>query len=130
MATYRRPFKAIRTMYNGISYASKAEARRAAELELLQRSGQVVWWIPQVTIRLGCPENTYRVDFLVAEQGGGLSEIQHGLTVHAEDVKGWETPQFAKQKRLWERYGPFPLHVIYKGCVEVVGPGEEQGEQT
>lgn len=117
---YRRPFRAQPTVYNGIRYASKAEARRAAELELLQRAGQVIWWIPQVTIRLGCPENTYRVDFLVAEMS------QHGLTVHAEDVKGWETPLFAKHKRLWTRYGPFPLHVIHKGHVEIINPEDEQ----
>lgn len=130
MTVYRRPFRARPTIHNGIRYASKAEANRAAELELLERAGKVVWWIPQVTIRLGCPENTYRVDFLVAEMPRpiGGSTVQYGLAVHAEDVKGWETPQFAKHKRLWAKYGRFPLHVIHKGHVEIVTPGEETGD--
>lgn len=127
MAAYHRPFKAIRTVHNGISYASKAEARRADELELLQRAGQIAWWIPQVTIRLGCPENTYRVDFLVAEQmrnvqGWGL---QYGLTIHAEDVKAIETREFVRNKRLWAIYGKFPLYVIRKGQIEIITPGCE-----
>jgi len=113
MAAYHRPFRAVPTLVDGVRYDSKAEADRAAILELLRRGGEVRWWLRQVTVRLGCPENTYRVDFVVCAKDG---------SVHAEDVKAIETRDFRRQKRLWKAYGPFPLHVIGKKTVEIIEP--------
>jgi len=112
-----------RTEYAGRMYDSPAEARRAEELE---NDKEVAWWIPQVVIELGVPEHKYRVDFLVAVWTSHAAVI-----VHAEDVKGPETPEFRKHKKMWEKYGPFPLHVLhasgdekrgYKIEVEIITP--------
>lgn len=129
MTTYHRPFNAKRTLYNDRYYSSKIEARRAGELDLLLKAGKVVWWIPQVTVALGFPENRYRIDFLVAEPML-VDSMVLGITVHAEDVKSIETREFARHKRLWAKYGPFPLHVIKQGNVEIISPGEEPKQET
>ena len=113
--SYHRPFAAKPTEHAGVRYASRTEARRAAELDLLQRAGEVRWWIGQVTVRLGCPENTFRVDFVVCEKDGG---------VHAEDVKAIETREFRRNKELWRKYGPFPLWVIMGKNLEIIEPEE------
>jgi hypothetical protein len=121
MTTFHRTFKAKRTEYEGVLYDSIAESRRAMELDLLQRAGKVAWWVRQVTFRLGCPENTYRVDFVVAEPAPGAANAAiNALVVHAEDVKSIETREFARHKRLWAKYGIMPLHVIKRKTVEIV----------
>ena len=86
-------------MVDGVRYDSKAEANRAAILELLRQAGEVRWWLRQVTVRLGCPENTYRVDFVVCVKDG---------RVHGEDVKAIETREFRRQKLLWKVIRPLP----------------------
>ena len=82
-----------RTTYNGVTYASKAEALRAEELDAAVTAGEVSWWIGQPKFRLGCPENVYVPDFLVAEQIGQIYDIQ------VEEVKGHD-------------YGPFIADAI------------------
>jgi len=113
MPAYHRPFRAKPTVVDGVCYDSKAEANRAALLDLLHKAGEVRWWLRQVTVRLGCPENTYRVDFVVCEKDG---------RVHGEDVKAIETREFRRQKNVWKSYGPFPLHVITRKTVEIIEP--------
>ena len=114
-------YRSKRTKYNGVSYASKAEAKRASVLDLMARAGDVAWWIAQPKFRLGCPENVYVPDFLVARTNGGTFRGR-GFSIHAEDVKGHETQKFKRDKRLWRRYGPFELHIIKPGSTEVVTP--------
>ena len=114
-------YKAKPTEYGGLKFASKAEAAYAERLDLLQRAGKVAWWLPQVKFRLGCPENTYTVDFLVAEPDG----VCDGLLVHAVDVKGMETAKFRKDKRLWAAYGPMPLVIVKGKKIETINPGDE-----
>ena len=113
MTAYHRPFRAVPTVVDGVRYDSKSEANRAATLELLRKAGEVRWWLRQVTVRLGCPENRYRVDFVVCLKDG---------RVHAEDVKAIETREFRRQKGLWKAYGPFPLHVVRRKTVEIIEP--------
>ena len=50
-----RPHKynAKPTVYNGVRYASKAEAARAMELDALAKSGKIDFWIGQPIFRLG-----------------------------------------------------------------------------
>ena len=112
----RKKYRNTPTYYNGLRFDSKAEAARAAELDFQQKAGAIVFWIPQVTFRLGCAENKYRVDFLVVTKDG----------VRAEDVKGMETAKFKRDKRLWRAYGPCDLWIISrkKGAqnIEVVKP--------
>lgn len=135
----RSKYRAVRTEYNGVSYASKAEAAYAVQLDLEQRQGWVKFWIAQPTFRLGCPENVYRPDFMVVMAvkghcsgcrdsdplGGthceGTVEHPPEVPVYCVDVKGVETPKFRRDKKLWAKYGPCPLVVVRNGReVEVI----------
>jgi hypothetical protein len=122
----KRPnkYRNVKRSYDGRLYDSRAEAERASQLDLLRSAGEVIWWIPQVTIELG--DVKYRIDFLVAvdrgEWGRGIVEV------HAEDVKGFETARFRLVRRLWPKYGPFGLHVIHRGKVEIISPWDEEAE--
>lgn len=119
---FHRPFKAIRTEYNGRMYDSKGEAEHAMQLDLLVRAGKVAWWIPQVTIPLG-PDHTFKVDFLVAEFATPYVAGRRAIYVVAEDFKGCETREFARHKRMWAKYGPFPLKVVSKRSSYTIEPG-------
>lgn len=112
---YNRPIKAKRTEYNGVVYDSKAEAERAAVLDLLQISGTVDWWLRQVPVDIGDPgvDLPYRVDFLVCAAG----------RVYAEEVCGIITRQKQRRIKQWEKRGPFPLHIIRGKIVEVIEGG-------
>lgn len=95
-----------------MSYASKAEAFRAQQLDTQIKLGIVDWWIGQPKFRLGCPENVYVADFLVVTDKG----------VHAEDVKGVVTAKFKYDVKLWRQYGPCNLWVVSAGCItQIVG---------
>ena len=109
-------YRAKPTIYNGVRYASKAEAARAVELDQMLLAGEILVWIGQPTFRLGCPENVYRADFLVVPPVGVNG------TPWVEDVKGMETPKFRRDKKLWKRYGRLNLHIIKGKKTEVVRP--------
>jgi hypothetical protein len=114
----RRPgskYGAVRTVYDGRSYASKAEATRAQVLDYLKVLGEIREWTPQPRFQLGVPENVYVADFEVLGADG---------TRWVEDVKGHETAKFRRDKKLWRAYGPCPLHVIRGGSREVIVPKE------
>lgn len=116
----KRPskYRAVRTEYNGVTYASKAEAARAAALDMLISGGEVLAVERQPRFTLGCPENVYVADFKVQMANGKW---------HIEDVKGMETAKFRHDKKLWKAYGPMPLHIIRKGkTVETITPIEEK----
>lgn len=101
-ATRRNKYSAQKTPYNGVVYASKAEARRAEYLDMLVRGGAIRWWLGQPRFYLGVAENKYVADFLVMGIDGEW----------VEDVKGAETPKFKRDKKLWSAFGPCPLHVV------------------
>ena len=120
MRTYHKPIAAKPTEYRGVTYASKAEANRAAELDVLIRAGQVAWWLRQVPIDIGEPrvDKPYRVDFLVCEIGKrGYDEV------HAEDVTGFMTPSKRRHIRQWRKRGPFSLHLLTSAGTEVIEGG-------
>ena len=110
-------YGAKKTEYGGCVYDSKGEAAHARRLDLLKGAGEVRWWLRQVPVMIGEPgvDKPYRVDFVVCNADG---------SVHAEEYKGAETPQFKRQKRQWAKRGPFPLHVFSGKKVEVIEPGE------
>ncbi len=88
--------------YNGVAYASKAEAIRASELDLLVKAREVWFWQAQPKRRLG--DLIYVPDFLVIQVTPAV--------VWFEDVKGIETPRFRQVRKLWGKYGPCELHVL------------------
>jgi hypothetical protein len=111
----RRPkYYNVPTEYDGRTYASKAEAERARQLDMLKRAGDIRHWEPQPRFRLGCTESVYVADMIVWNRDG---------STHVEDVKGVRTAKFNRDVKLWRSYGPCPLHVIGKGGnLEVIEP--------
>ena len=103
-------YYASSTMYNGVRYASRAEARRAEVLDMMVRTGEIRFWIGQPKFRLGVPENVYVADFLVV----CIRCVENPLldNVWVEDVKGFSTPKFRHDVKLWKRYGTCPLHIL------------------
>lgn len=99
---------------NGIRFDSKAEMVRHGELEMLHDRGAIRGFQRQVTFRLGCDENRYRVDFVVWSNDGKS---------WAEDVKGVETSKFRHDMKLWRSYGPCPLHIRKRGKEPIVVHG-------
>ncbi len=98
-------YRAKRTEYNGVMYDSNAEAKHAFWLDT---DPAVAWWLRQVWVPLG-PDFGTRVDFLVAH---GSRDAMTGVNVSVHEVKGVETPQFRKVRKLWPKYAPMPMYVF------------------
>ena len=99
-------YRAKRTIVDGISFASKAEAKQYCDLNVLYRGGHIRGFVMQPRFRLGCAENVYVADFLV---------IQNDSTCYVIDVKGMETQKFKRDVKLWKRYGPCELRIVKNG---------------
>ncbi len=97
----RNKYDAQRTEYNGVVYHSKAESIRARELDFLLAANEILDWERQVQVLLG-PDFKTRVDFVVTDRNGQ----------HAQEVKGYETPAFRTVRRLWKKYGPYPMSIL------------------
>ena len=106
----RKPskFRAKKTAIDGITFDSKKEAARYVELKRLQEAGDVLWFHMQVPMILwgtdkgdGKPER-YRVDFQVFWSDGRVSY---------EDVKGMQTRQFKRKKKIVERLYPITIEL-------------------
>lgn len=102
--------------WNGRTYASKAEMRRAIALHAKLESGELRVVLEQPTTRLGCPENVYRPDFMCVSADG---------RTWFEDVKGAETAAFKRNRKLWAAYGRAPLHIIKARGTEVLEGGAD-----
>lgn len=84
---------------SGIKYDSKREAKRGAELEMLEKIGAISKLERQVSYELipkqdGERACTYKADFRYVEDGD----------VIVEDVKGMVTPEFVIKRKmmLWQ----------------------------
>lgn len=98
----RHKFNAKITERDGYKFHSKKEANRYDQLIMLQRSGEVLFFLRQVPLHL--PGNvTYRVDFLVFWTDGHVS---------VEDVKGFITPQFIDKRKMVEALYPIKIEVL------------------
>ena len=91
-----------KTVVDGITFDSKAEARRYCELKNLKAYGKIAWFSRQPSFLL--PGGIrYRPDFIV--RAGGQ--------IWVEDVKGMETKEFKLKRKLWEEtYPGLPLRII------------------
>lgn len=88
-------YKAKRTVVNGISFASKAEARRYTQLLFLQRAGAIEELELQPRLLLVVAKikiGTYVGDFRYRDMVTGVMIL--------EDVKGVLTPVYRIKKRL------------------------------
>jgi hypothetical protein len=92
-------YRAVRTEIDNITFASKREAARYAELRLLERAGIITGLQLQPSFPLTVEGETlgaYRADF---------SYVENGQFV-IEDVKGVKTPMYRwKAKHLRAQYG-------------------------
>lgn len=93
-------------LYNGTYYDSKAEMLYARYLDLLVRAGEVDVWFRQVPFSLGCPENRYRADFVDVRAVDGHARFR------AIEVKGADTKESRRWRRLWKQYGPCTLYIV------------------
>jgi hypothetical protein len=87
-------FHAQKTEYNGRTYHSAKEARYAAQLHVLKKSGEIRNWIPQYTLKLfvnGKHITDYRIDFKVIHNDNSIELIE---------VKGVETEAWKLKWRL------------------------------
>lgn len=86
----------VRTTYAGRVYDSEREAKRAGELDLLKRAGEIVAWFAQVPFEL--PGGViYIADFVV---------VGKDWRAWVEDTKGFRTPEYKiKRRQFKEKYG-------------------------
>ena len=100
-ATATSKYKAVKTTVAGVTFDSKREAARHAELLLLQRAGEISDLRRQVTYELvpgvkfagaarARPAIRYTADFVYTERDKQV----------IEDVKGVETPEFRIKRHL------------------------------
>lgn len=95
----RSKFGAVKTEIDGITFASKAEAKRYGELKLLQRAGLIRDLEVQPKFPLiinGVTVATYIADFAYFE---GDARV-------VEDVKGVRTPVYILKRKLVEALYP------------------------
>lgn len=82
-----------KTEYNHIIYDSKKEAKRAFELDMLERAGEISGVQRQVTYKLevnGILVCKYKADFTYCQNGKLI----------VEDVKGFKTATYRLKKKL------------------------------
>ena len=92
-------YKARRTEYNCVLYASKKEAEYAKNLDLCKRAGEIQYWLRQVPFTL--PGGiVYRADFMEVNRDGSIDFV---------DVKGYRTEVFKIKKRLVEALYPIKI---------------------
>ncbi len=94
-APRRSKYRAVPETVGGIRFASKKEARRASELKLLERAGQIrnLELQPRYDIIVnGINCGFYKADFRYFE----------GNKAVVEDAKGFKTQVYSLKKRLVE----------------------------
>lgn len=92
----RSKYGNIKTEYNGLTYPSKKQAKRAQELDLMKRAGKIIAWFPEVTFPLS-EDVSYRADAVI---------INLDLSLTIEDAKGMRTKEYRIKKKLFKtRYG-------------------------
>lgn len=100
----RKPkYNNVKTVLDGMTFDSKAEARRYAELKLMQRSGELMTVGCQPSFVVA-PGIRYVADFIVVDRDGH---------VWVEDVKGVETQAFKLKAKLFRSaYPGIELRVV------------------
>jgi len=105
---HRSKFGAIRTG----GYASKLEARKAAELKLLERYGKIRNLAEQVVYEVqpdGCELIRWRIDFRYEEPNARYTT---GYKTVCEEVKGLEQRDFVIKAKLFRwKYPEIELRI-------------------
>lgn len=98
--TRRNKYGAVQTVVNGVRFASKAEAKRDAELVLLEKAGVISGLTrqPRFPLRVGGE--------LICTYVGDWRYQEHGQDV-VEDRKGVQTDTFRLKWKLAQALHPF-----------------------
>lgn len=92
----RSKYGNVRTECNGRTFASGKEAKRAQELETMQKAGEIFCLQYQVKFPVSATIN-YIADFVY---------LDNKLNPHIEDSKGFKTDVYKLKKKLFkEKYG-------------------------
>ncbi len=96
-------------IYNGRVYASKAECRFAAELDIQKRCAAIADWTAQVPYAIVWPGGRlicqHIVDFEVIENDGRIKVFE---------VKGWQSEVWRLKRKLFAAMYPKVEYVVVK----------------
>jgi len=98
----KHKFRAKQTLSNGIKFQSKKEARYYERLNLLQKAGEIIFFLRQVPFDIAGGVK-YRADFM---------EFRSDGTVHIVDVKGFKTPEYIARKKMVEALYPIIIEEV------------------
>jgi len=98
----KHKFKAKPVESDGIKFASKKEYKRYTELKLLQKYGEVLFFLRQTPFHLQGGVK-YVCDYLVFWTNGEVT---------IEDVKGFKTPIYILKKKQVEQLYPITIKEI------------------
>lgn len=98
-------YKAKRTERDGQKFSSMLESRYFDYLNILQKAGEIVFFLRQVPMHLPAGVK-YVVDFLVFYEDGHCEFV---------DVKGMETSEFKLKKKLVEQIYPVDIKIVKQG---------------
>ncbi len=97
-AVKQSKYSAIRTVVDGVTFASRREARVYSELKMRERAGEISELTLQPRYPLtvcGVVVATYVGDFRFYQRGG-----VDGWTLVVADAKGFKTPMYRLKKKL------------------------------
>lgn len=98
----KHKFRATPCEYDGIKFASKKERKRYQELQLLQSTGDIAFFLRQVPMHL--PGGVkYVCDYLIFWSDGNVS---------FEDVKGYRTDLYKTKKKIVEAKYPITIEEV------------------
>lgn len=101
---------AVKTPYNGVVYASKAEATYARRLDEMVESGEVLRWVRQVNWPLRV--NGVKVCSMIPDFMVWIPDGRDGEMMELHEVKGFETPVWRLKKKLFAAIHPDITYVV------------------
>lgn len=96
----KHKYKAKSVVADGIRFSSKKEAKYYGDLQLAQKSGELLYFLRQTSFDLP-GRIKYRVDFVEFWRNGEIRYI---------DVKGYKTKEYIIKKKLVESL--YPIKII------------------
>ena len=107
-------YRAVKTVVDGITFDSKAEARRYSELKILERAKQIENLVlqPKFELQAGFTHKGKRIQAINYIADFQYTDCVTGALV-VEDVKGMRTKEFnIKYKMFLKRYPEIDFRVI------------------
>ncbi len=100
----RSKYNAVKTTVDGVTFDSKAEARRYSELKLMEKASDIQGLELQPIFDLLASDGVHRPVYL----GKYVADFRYyrGMEEIVEDVKGFKTPLYRwKKKHVEAQYG-------------------------